>query len=87
MKLQNEPFLKIENLEKTIELRLNDEKRKMLKPHDFILFTNISSGKTCLARIIKIHEFDSFKTLYETLDLEKCGYSKSEVANAYYKYM
>ena len=40
MKLNNEPFINIKNGTKTIELRLNDEKRRLLKVNDLIEFTN-----------------------------------------------
>ena len=40
MKLNNGPFERIKNGTKTIELRLNDEKRQLLKIKDLIEFTN-----------------------------------------------
>lgn len=40
MKLNNEPFERIKNGTKTIELRLNDEKGQLLKIKDLIEFTN-----------------------------------------------
>ena len=39
MKLNNEPFNLIKNGTKTVELRLNDEKRKLLNIGDKIEFT------------------------------------------------
>ena len=44
MKLNNEPFNLIKNGTKTVELRLNDEKRKLLNIGDKIEFTNITNG-------------------------------------------
>ena len=38
MKLNNGPFERIKNGTKTIELRLNDEKRQLLKIKDLIEF-------------------------------------------------
>ena len=43
MKLQDDPFKKIKNKTKTIEMRLNDEKRKKIKQDDLIEFTNIKN--------------------------------------------
>lgn len=43
MKLQNNPFIKIKNKTKTIEMRLNDEKRKKINIGDNIEFTNIKT--------------------------------------------
>ena len=40
MKLNNGPYVNIKNGTKTIELRLNDEKRQLLKIKDLIEFTN-----------------------------------------------
>lgn len=40
MRLHNSPFKLIKNGTKTIELRLNDEKRKLIKVGDIIRFTN-----------------------------------------------
>ena len=41
MKLQTSPFKKIQNGSKTIELRLNDEKRQQVQVGDFIEFSQI----------------------------------------------
>ena len=51
MKLNNGPFEQIKNGTKTIELRLNDEKRQLLKPNDLIEFTNRSNGEKLLVKI------------------------------------
>ena len=44
MKLNNKPFEKIKKGTKTIELRLNDEKRQLLKVNDYIEFNNITNN-------------------------------------------
>lgn len=46
MNLHNEPFDLIKNGTKTIELRLNDEKRQLLKENDIIEFTNRVTDET-----------------------------------------
>lgn len=43
MKLYVEPFEAVRNNRKTIEIRLNDEKRQSIKIGDTIVFTNIES--------------------------------------------
>ena len=43
MRLHNEPFELIKNGTKTIELRLNDEKRSVIKENDIILFEKLCS--------------------------------------------
>ncbi len=88
MKLNNEPFIQMKNDLKTIELRLNDEKRGLIKIGDEIIFTNASDTTLKInCRVVKLHYFDSFKTLYETLPLLKCGYTIDNVNDASYKDM
>ena len=80
MTLDAEPFEKIRDGEKTIELRLNDEKRQKIKVGDKISFTLKGSETDYLmTKVVSIHKFSSFKDLYDALPLDKCGYSKSEV--------
>lgn len=43
MSLRNKPFNSIKSGTKTIELRLYDEKRKLISVGDIITFTNIDS--------------------------------------------
>jgi len=45
MKLNNGPFERIKNGTKTIELRLNDENRQLLKIKDLIEFTNRTNNE------------------------------------------
>ena len=44
MKLHSSPFEMIKSGKKTIELRLYDEKRQLIKEGDIIIFTNTSNG-------------------------------------------
>lgn len=37
-----------------------------------------------LVIVIALHRFDSFRELYENMDLLKCGYDKSNVSSASY---
>lgn len=82
MKLQPSPFEMIKSGKKTIELRLNDEKRKLIKPGDKIIFTNVSTGEELKKTVLKLHLFESFAELYNTLSLLKCGYTEDDVENA-----
>lgn len=45
MKLNVEPFEAIRNHRKTVEIRLNDEKRQKVKIGDTIVFTNIDDSE------------------------------------------
>ena len=83
MKLQPEPFNKIQNGQKTIELRLLDEKRQLVNVGDIIEFVNMKDEtQKIVTEVIALHKFENFKQLYKSLPLEKCGYEKNEIANA-----
>lgn len=82
MNLATSPFEMIKSGEKTIELRLYDEKRREVGVGDTIEFTNAESGEKISARVKAIYVFDSFEELYSRLPLEKCGYKKEELATA-----
>lgn len=83
MHLKEKPFLSIWEGNKTIELRLYDEKRRSVKVGDQIEFDNLSNpGQQIIVKVVSIHVFDSFAKLYETLPLGKCGYAPDEVKTA-----
>ena len=52
MKLVDFAFKKIKNKEKDIELRLNDEKRQLIKEGDIIEFTHIDTGEILRVKVI-----------------------------------
>ena len=83
MKLNSEPFLKIADGTKTIELRLNDEKRRLIKVGDYIEFTNVANSEEKIqVKVVNLHHFRSFEELYAVLPLNKCGYSTQELNTA-----
>ena len=81
MNLNNEPFNRIKDGTKTIELRLYDEKRQLLKEQDLIEFTNRETLEKILTRIEKLYRFSSFDELYKNFDKISLGYDNDEVAN------
>lgn len=81
MKLNNEPFINIKNGTKTIELRLNDEKRRLLNINDLIEFTNRETNEKMLVKIVNIYHYPSFEELYKHFDKVSLGYKESEIAN------
>lgn len=88
MKLNPEPFGKIKSKIKTIELRLNDEKRQMLKINDEIEFSDTEDNNNkILTKVVDIYHFSSFKELYDTLPLLKCGYTVETIHMATHKDM
>lgn len=79
MKLKAEPFHKIRDGIKTIELRLNDEKRQKVQAGDYIEFTLIDNpSEKLITRVVKLHHFTDFRELYASLPKEKLGYSADE---------
>lgn len=83
MRLNASPFDKIINGTKTIELRLNDEKRRKINCGDEITFVNREeNNKTVTAKVLKLYRYNSFKDLYSELSLEKCGYAQEEIISA-----
>lgn len=82
MKLNSAPFTMIKSGEKTIELRLYDEKRQKIKVGDKILFTDNTTGETLNTTIVKLHRFDTFDELYKSLPLLKCGYVTESIDKA-----
>ena len=83
MKLKRAPFDKIRNGSKTIELRLNDEKRQKVNIGDFIEFCCIDEpNKRIQTRVTNLHHFNSFAELYATLPKEKLGYSSEETPDS-----
>lgn len=83
MKLFNIPFQMIKNNQKTIELRLFDEKRQQIKIGDTIVFTNTKTGEILKRSVVKLHRFDSFEKLYKTLPLLQCGYTEKDIDKAH----
>ncbi len=80
MKLKSEPFHKIKSGSKTIELRLNDEKRQQVQVGDFIEFTMLGdTAQKLTVRVTALYHFNSFAELYVALPKEKLGYAPNEM--------
>ena len=74
MKLKPRPYAKIESGSKTIELRLNDEKRQRVGIGDTITFSNMELPERKLrTEVVALHKFASFRELFEALPMEACG--------------
>ena len=86
MNLNRRPFDMIKRGQKSIELRLNDEKRKNIVAGDYIKFTS-EDGDTMLCIVVAVHNFPTFEDLYKKLPLDKCGYTREEIPTASHKDM
>ena len=83
MKLHKRPFTEISSGRKTIELRLLDEKRQLIRCGDDIIFTCSDDPQSSVkAQVLALHCYSNFETLYQTLPLEKCGYTSEELPSA-----
>lgn len=80
MYLNDDPFNKMKNGSKTIELRLNDEKRQLLKVNDYIEFTNRKTLEKILVVIIALFKYPNFKELYKNFNKIEMGYEENEIA-------
>lgn len=81
MNLWDGSFLAIKNGVKTVEMRLNDEKRKILKTHDIIIFTNTNSKEKLKVEILSLDTYKDFFELYRHYDKISIGYKENQIAN------
>jgi len=79
--LCDKPFKQISDGSKTIEMRLNNEKRKCINVGDFFFFTNETTNETLKCKIINIFHYNNFEELYAHHDKSLLGYKENEQAN------
>ncbi len=83
MNLTPVPFKKIKDGQKTIELRLYDDKRKDISIGDTIVFINTDNKNDTVSVIVKnLFVFKTFDELYKNLPLLKCGYTEDSLHKA-----
>ncbi len=83
MNLTPTPLKMMREGKKTIELRLYDEKRKLICVGDTIKFINTQNSADILRVCVEdLYIFDSFNELYENLPLTECGYTENDVDTA-----
>lgn len=80
MRLNNEPFNKIKEGTKTVELRLLDEKRKALRVGDKIIFTNRANNEKIDVLVTNLFKADSFAPIYEKYSKVAMGYNEEDDA-------
>ncbi|MGM9859063.1 MAG: ASCH domain-containing protein [Bacilli bacterium] len=81
MKLWNDSFISIKKRFKTIEMRLNDEKRKLINIGDVIEFINTSTNEVLKAKVINIYKYKDFYELYANHNKISIGYEEHEIAD------
>ncbi len=74
MKLQSRPFQKIVSGEKTIEVRLYDEKRQQVYVGDEIEFTEIGDAEKKITKTVThLSLYKTFRELFESRDPKMFG--------------
>ena len=83
MHLAPQPLQRMWDGKKTLELRLNDPKRREIRVGDVIRFEDTTDETEFLhAEVKELRPFPSFEALYAALPLSEMGYSPEEEASA-----
>lgn len=81
MRLNNEAYEDIDKETKIIEIRVNDEKRQLLKKNDLIEFTNRKTNEKMLVKIKNLYFYKSFEELYKHHDKISIGYKEKDISS------
>ena len=81
MNLWNDSFLSVKSGTKTVEMRLNDEKRSLVKSGDKIIFTNSKTKEEMTVEVLKTVVYKDFFELYKHYNKLEIGYADDELSN------
>ena len=81
MNLNPGPFKVMKEGLKSIEMRLDDERRKNIKIGDIILFTETETKEKLKVEVLDLYRYPNFEELYKHFDKRELGYRKDEVAS------
>ncbi|MNT72759.1 ASCH domain protein [compost metagenome] len=73
MRLDPAPFAATKKGLKRIEIRLNDEKRKVLKKDDTIEFENTETGEKLTVQVKAVRKYKSMSALMSSEEFSKTG--------------
>ena len=74
MHLLPRPFDLIKSGEKTVEIRLNDEKRRMIAVGDTIVFTRLpDNAEKLTVTVAGLHPYPTFRELYGAVPFSDFG--------------
>ena len=77
MKLLEDPFEQIKSGAKTVEIRLFDEKRKVLRVGDIIEFSKLPNlHEKIKVKVLELLQCESFKSLTKNFDIKSFGYKQ-----------
>ena len=78
MKLVDFAYNAVKNKTKTIEIRLNDEKRQLIQIGDIIEFQHIDTKDIIKVEVTNLYKFKTFKELFEKFDNKKLGLNEND---------
>ena len=82
LRLNKKPFESIKNGEKTVEMRLYDEKRQQINIGDYIVFKLRDNEEEQIKTVVQdVDVFLNFEQLYKNYDKAILGYKENEEAN------
>ena len=81
MRLVDFAFRAIKNGEKDIEVRLNDEKRQLIKIGDIIVFEHMDTKETIKVKVVNLYKYDSFSELFNLFDHKRLGLKDDDDAS------
>ena len=87
MRLVDFAFKAMKNKEKDIEIRLNDEKRQLVKVGDIIEFEHVDTKEILKTRVVALHKYKSFKELFNNFDHKRFGLRETDdetICNKFY---
>ena len=73
MKLVDFAFTSMKNGIKDIEVRLNDEKRRLINIGDTIEFRHIDTDEIIKVEVINLYKFDTFQELFNKFEHKRIG--------------
>lgn len=76
--LNPHPFDLIKQQKKVYELRLYDQKRRLIAPLDLIEFTNNETQETLVVEVVSLHIFNNFQELFAYFPHREFGYENSD---------
>jgi ASC-1-like (ASCH) protein len=79
LNVQTKYYNLLKSGQKTVELRLWDEKRQTIKVHDTIVFSDAATpADTFEAKVVALHRFDSFSRLCQVIPPATAGFGSAD---------
>lgn len=80
MRLVDFAFKAIKNGGKDIEVRLNDEKRKLINIGDIIEFEHLDTKEILKVEVINLYKFNTFEDLFNSFNHKRFGLKDNDEA-------